>query len=209
MEKEGKRSLEVEIGALGAPEIGDALGAIARGMRDNPIHVAVFGEDPERREERLRRLFGGVFEAPGWHKNMLVARDESGAIVGVMGMRCPGDCQTTSDQILGSYVVSNDPEVAGRIGAWPGAWAARDPEERHVHLGPLSVDAHLQGRGVGSKLIRVFAARMGAAGEDAYLETDRAINVKLYERFGFEAVGTEEILGTTNWFMIRPAKKRN
>jgi len=92
--------------------------------------------------------------------------------------------------------------------SWLGAWGKRDPEERHCYFGPLAVDAHLQGMGIGSKLLRVFCARMDAAGEDAYLETDKAINVRLYERFGFEVVTEGEVLGIPNWFMLRRAGRR-
>ena len=70
------------------------------------------------------------------------------------------------------------------------------------------MDAHLQGKGVGSLLMRVFCVRMDAAGEDAYLETDKPENVRFYERFGFEVVGEGEVLGVTNWFMLRRAEGR-
>jgi hypothetical protein len=51
MEKEASRNLEgLEIGALEASEIEEALSVISRGMRDNPIHIAAFGNDPERRK---------------------------------------------------------------------------------------------------------------------------------------------------------------
>ena len=70
------------------------------------------------------------------------------------------------------------------------------------------MDAHLQGMGIDSKLLRVFCARMDAAGEDAYLETDKAINVRLYERFGFEVVTEGEVLGIPNWFMLGRAGRR-
>ena len=46
-------------------------------------------------------------------------------------------------------------------------------------------------------------------GEDAYLETDKEINVGFYERFGFEVVSKEEVLGTPNWFMLRRPEQRN
>jgi len=55
----------------------------------------------------------------------------------------------------------------------------------------------------------LFSARMDAAGEDAYLETDKPINVRFYERFGFEVVGEQEVLGVPNWFMVRRADKRD
>ena len=53
-----------------------------------------------------------------------------------------------------------------------GTWAKHDPEEPHWHLGPVAVDAHL--------------------------ETDRPENVSFYERFGFEIVGEQEVLGVPN-----------
>ena len=51
--------------------------------------------------------------------------------------------------------------------------------------------------------MQVFCARMDAAREDAYLETDKQINVRFYQRFGFEVVGEEDVLGVPNWFMRR------
>jgi hypothetical protein len=56
--------------------------------------------------------------------------------------------------------------------------------------------------------MRAFCARMDAAGEDAYLETDKPANVRFYERFGFKVVGGEEVIGVANWFMMRPAEMK-
>ncbi len=72
MEKRASRKLEgLEIGALHASETGEALGVISRGMRDNPIHVAAFGDDPERRKKSLHRFFGAAFAVMGLQKHML------------------------------------------------------------------------------------------------------------------------------------------
>jgi ribosomal protein S18 acetylase RimI-like enzyme len=100
------------------------------------------------------------------------------------------------------------PRSAGRTISWLGAWSKRDPGERHWHLGPLAVDAHLQGRGVGSRLMQIFCAQMDAARDDAYLETDKPENVRFYERFGFGVIGEEEMLGVRNWFMFRRMDQR-
>jgi ribosomal protein S18 acetylase RimI-like enzyme len=91
---------------------------------------------------------------------------------------------------------------------WLGTWSKHDLDERHWHLGPIAVDAPLQGRGIGSNLMRAFCARMDASGEVAYLETDKEINVRFYERFGFEVVGEQEVIGVPNWFMLRRAGRR-
>jgi hypothetical protein len=46
---------------------------------------------------------------------------------------------------------------------------------------------------------------MDAAKANAYLETDKPENVRFYERFGFEVVREEVVLGVPNSYMLRPA----
>ncbi len=199
----------LEVGALDASGIEEVLGVLSRGMRDNPLHVAAFGEDPERRRRKLRRLMSAAFSVRDF-SHTLVARSADGVIVGVCGMMPPGDCLPDFRQRLRLLptLLSIGPRVAGRTMRWLGVWQKHDPEERHWHLGPLAVDAHLQGMGVGSRLMQVFCAQMDAAREDAYLETDKPENVRFYERFGFEVVGEEEVIGVPNWYMARRAEVR-
>lgn len=200
----------LEIGAIGAAETEEVLDVLSRGMRDNPLHVTAFGEDPETRRRRFRKLVSMMFSV-GDLSHTLVARREDGVVVGVCGMMPPGDCLPGLGQQLRMLpsMLAIGPRTAGRIMRWMGAWQRHHPGERHWHLGPLAVDAHLQGEGVGSRMMRVFCARMDAAGEDAYLETDKPINVRFYERFGFEVVGEGEVLGVPNWFMLRRARKKD
>ncbi len=47
---------------------------------------------------------------------------------------------------------------------------------------------------------------MDAAGEGAYLETDKPENVDFYERFGFKVVGEKEVIGVPDWYMARSAE---
>lgn len=42
-------------------ELTTAVDVIACGIRDNPSHVAAFGDDPERRLRAHRRMFTGLF----------------------------------------------------------------------------------------------------------------------------------------------------
>ena len=207
-------SLEgLEIGDLDAAQMGAAVGVIVRGMRDNPNIVAALGEDPTTREKRLRRLVGAMAaaEVPGRDRDILAARGPDGTILGVCGMMPPGRCQPGLGRQLRMLptLLALGPRSAIRTMGWLGAWSKRDPEERHWHLGPVAVDVHLQGMGIGSRLMKVFCARMDAAGEDAYLETDKPVNVRFYERFGFEVTGEQEVLGVPNWFMTRRAEERD
>jgi ribosomal protein S18 acetylase RimI-like enzyme len=198
---------DLEIGTVGAAEMEAAVGVIVRAMRDNPNIVAAFGQDPGMRHRRLLRLFGAMaaVEVPGRDRDMLAARGPDGSILGVCGMMPPGRCQPGPGRQLRLLptLVALGPRGAGRTMSWLGAWSKHDPHERHWHLGPVSVDAHLQGMGVGSMLMQVFCKRMDEAGEAAYLETDKEINVRFYEKFGFEVTGEDEVLGVRNWYMFR------
>lgn len=193
----------IEVGPLGPSDLKNAIGVLARGMRDNPNHVAAFGDDDALRVARLDGFFETVISNAEWEA--LVARDRTGTIVGVMAMSRPGECRLSFlyqiQALSNSY--AHDPETAVPILQWLEEWRERDPEETHWHFGPFAVDAHLQGRGVGSELLRVFCAQMDAGRENAYLETDTAESVGFCERFGFEVVGELSVLGKTNWFMMR------
>lgn len=198
----------LEIGASDPSEIGAVLGLISRGMRDNPTHVAALGEDPERRQKRVHRIFSKVVPVMGHFDHLLVARHPDNTVLGVLGMAAPGRCQPNAKQRmqLTLGLLPLGPYALSRSLRWVGTWEKHDPEERHWHLGPVAVDAHLQGMGIGSKLMRVFCAQMDAAEETAYLETDKPENVRFYERFGFEIVGEEQVIGVPNWYMARPAR---
>ena len=105
--------------------------------------------------------------------------------------------------VLSRGIRDNPLHVTECARCWMGVWEKHDSEERHWHLGPLAVDAHLQGIGVGSRLMQVFCAQMDAAREDAFLEIDKLENVHFYERFGFKLVCEQEVLGVSNYFMLR------
>jgi hypothetical protein len=81
----------LEIGALDASEIEEVLDVLARGMRDNPLHLAAFGKDPERRRRKVRALMAAAFSVRDF-SHTLVARRQDGPIVGVCAMLPPGEC---------------------------------------------------------------------------------------------------------------------
>ena len=191
------------MGDLDREHLPEAVAVLARGMRDNPVHVAAWGPDAERRRRIIERLFTGLFRSFTAQTPICVRR--GGAIVAATGIAPAGTCQPTPRQALGlaPAVLSMGPRRAARTGRWFRTWAARDPDEQHSHLGPLAVDVHLQGQGIGSALLAEYCRRLDAASEVGYLETDRAENVRLYERFGFEVVGEEPVIGVTTWYLRR------
>jgi ribosomal protein S18 acetylase RimI-like enzyme len=175
-------------------------------MRDNPLHVQAFGPDPEARELTLIRMFQGVLPLYG-PKGLILGAFSSEILVGVCGMVRPGRCQPGPGErlrLLPGLASGSGVGGTARLLSWTGAWSRLDPPEPHWHLGPVGVERHLQGRGIGSALLREFLARIDGDRSAAYLETDKRENVRFYERFGFTVQAEAPVLGVPNWFMIRP-----
>jgi ribosomal protein S18 acetylase RimI-like enzyme len=74
-----------------------------------------------------------------------------------------------------------------RLAAVRATMDANHPMDRpHAYLMFLGVSRAAQGRGVGSRLLKVGVDRCDAAGLPAYLETQTERNIALYRRHGFE-----------------------
>ncbi len=199
---------QLETRAVARSEMNGAAAVLARGMGDNPLHVRAFGEDPHRRGAALARMFEALLHQY-MSKGVILGAFDSGTLVGVCGMVQPGRCQATTLEklrLLPALLAGGGLRPTVRVVRWVSRWSRYDPKAAHWHLGPVAVDRHLQGKGVGSALLRQFCTRMDAEQSMAYLETDRAENVTFYKRFGFEVTAQDEILGVTNWFMSRGAQ---
>lgn len=194
-------------------ELGMASAVLAGGMRDNPNHIAAFGNDPLRRLRSLRRMFDalfGVMQA----QDRICAVDGVGAgapargdvaIVGVAAMTAPGACRPSLWQKarMASKLATLGAGPLVRVLEWQNVWREHDPDQPHSHFGPLAVDAHLQGRGIGSLLMREYTRRLDSAAHTGHLETDKHENVAFYERHGFTVTAQATVLGIPNWFMLR------
>jgi ribosomal protein S18 acetylase RimI-like enzyme len=77
--------------------------------------------------------------------------------------------------------------------------------EPHWYLLVVGVHPELQGRGLGSSLIREGLARSDASGCPCYLETSDERNVALYERHGFRVLAQASLGsgGPCGWGMRR------
>jgi ribosomal protein S18 acetylase RimI-like enzyme len=196
--------LGLDVGIAPVPRAERAAAALlaARAMQDNPMHVAALGEDLARRVEVMNRAFG-VLLAPStrfvlgaWHGDRLV---------GIAAHTSSRHCQPDRGQRLHlPAVLVRSRSRAPRLLRWLAAWGRRDPGTAHSHLGPVAVDPLLRGQGIGSRLLAAYVGGLDVRAETGYLETDRAENVRLYRRFGFDVVAQADVLGVPNWFMLRP-----
>ena len=196
---------DIDIRTLASGELAAAVALLAEGMGDNPLHVKVFGADPQRRHRRLQRLLGQLVAHV--HSNgALLGACVHGELVGVLGTMKPGRCHPPRQEILrmaGSIVAVNPPIGVWRVYRWLSAWTHNDPREPHAHVGPLAVSPGWRRRGIGRALMIKCCARRDVLGEVAWLETDLAINVAFYETLGYVVFRRESVLGVPNWFMRR------
>ena len=200
--------VSLEIREVHREEIAQAAVLTARGMRDNPTHIMAFGSDDVKREQKLGALFGAVLPIVS-AKAVLIGAYRGGQLVGMAGIAAPGKCRPSAGESV-RMLPRLLPRVGVRsmikMGRWQGVWAKHDPAEPHWHLGPAAVDAHLQGRGIGSAILGEVCTRMDSQGTLLYLETDKPENVRFYQKFGFETIGQTPVIGVTNWFMQRSAR---
>lgn len=78
------------------------------------------------------------------------------------------------------------------------------PEDPCWHLAFIAVDPGRQGKGLGGALLATCLEACDADGRPAYLESTNAANLSLYQRFGFEQIGTIQADGAPPLFpMLR------
>ena len=194
---------------LQRPELGEAARLLGRGMRDNPANIRALGiRDTERRSCALARFFRPVLHGL-YQRGLIWGAFRDGTLVGVCCMARPGLCQPSPLEklrVVPSVVFGNPIGTPLRVLRWVGEWARHDPAGPHYHLGPVAVDSHLQGQGIGGAMMIGFCARMDDCRTLSYLETDKSANVRFYEKFGFTVVAEAKVLGVSNWFMSRPPR---
>lgn len=194
----------VTIERLMSEDRSEAIEVVARGMADNPLHVAAYGADPRQRVASHRLLLTAATDVLGPF-DIWVARSPQ-QILGAAGMVQPDRCRPTAVQQLQLVptLLSLGLGPQARVRRWLSQWSKHDPDHRHVHVGPVAVHPDHQGRGLGTLLMAKVCSELDAAGVPGYLETDKEQNVAFYERCGFEVVASDRVIGVRNWFMSRP-----
>jgi ribosomal protein S18 acetylase RimI-like enzyme len=197
--------MELEIRDLGPGDLAAAGGVAGRALADNPTFRWVAGEDDVSRVGGALDVFVGMMETmPAPQLGAFIGRH----VVGVAGNAPPGACIGATMGELPALPDDLDPtiDMNRALVVWS-LLCGHDLDERHWHVGPVSVEPGLQGLGIGGALIRPLCARMDEAGEIGWLETDKPDNVVFYRRHGFEVVEevptSDDRASFTTWFMRR------
>ena len=118
--------------------------------------------------------------------SMMCIRDGT-RIVAVMRMAAPGKCQPAGKQMVRAIpeLLVATRSMMPRIISYLSLLKKHDPADRHWHLSLFAVDPDSQRKGMGTRMLDYFCNYVDSLGESAYLETNKASNVRLYERFDF------------------------
>lgn len=86
-----------------------------------------------------------------------------------------------------------DPAILPEVEGIFEAMERYHPEAPHWYLPLIATDPSRQGRGIGGALMRHALARCDRDGAVAYLESSNPRNISLYQRYGFEILGTIQV----------------
>ncbi|MHA2186102.1 MAG: GNAT family N-acetyltransferase, partial [Promethearchaeota archaeon] len=79
----------------------------------------------------------------------------------------------------------------------------------HIHLLIMGVSQEFQGKGFGGKLLRAIIEKAETEKIPIYLETQKEVNVALYEKFGFSVrkkIILPDPINLPMWLMVRDIK---
>jgi ribosomal protein S18 acetylase RimI-like enzyme len=181
-------------------DIAESARVLSIAMLDNPMHLAVYQNSDESTRIEIEDDFKNLMsKKPGI---VFIAKEQQ-KIIGVMRMNSCTGKDTPYEEVESE----DENNIDWRRKVWLNEWDRQDPKVQHWHLGPIGVLPTYQGIGVGSDLLKRFCAEADACKADAFLETDRDINVKFYKKFGFKTVSESMVLGVRTDFMLRVSKR--
>lgn len=146
----------------------------------------------------VEALAGNAFD----HRTAFAAADGSGAALWL-----PPDVHPDDEAV--ASVIADSVSVAKRdeVFALMEAMDAHHPRQPHWYLPLIGVEPVRHGRGVGAELMRRALDACDRDGAAAYLEATSDGSRRLYERFGFETVGTIQVGSSPPLYpMLRQAR---
>ena len=201
-----------EVFALATDDALPAAEVLARAFDDSPVYLAVLrGHDDRARGRALERVKHGFVKAAVPHGGCrAIWRD--GRMVGVTLVNGPGEYPLSwIDEVRqATGCATTGPGAILRFLKLTAYMRERHPKEPHFYLFAIGVLPSEQGHGLGRALLAELHERADEAGAPTYLETEKPLNVRLYESVGYRVVTDEVIpgLGVRMWTMQRDPRAR-
>ncbi len=187
----------------------EATRLLAKAFLDNPFSVHVFDHfTPEKREKKLYTLYTGIVNTCIRHGTArTILRD--GELSGVSLAYPPGSYPLSLwvwvENGLGALFTG--PKYTWRLARLDAMARKKHLLGKHWYLFMLGVAPHLQGKGLGGRLLSRISEDADRQSLPCYLETDKPQTVDFYRSHGYQVVG-EECAHFVNhlkiWFMMRP-----
>ena len=173
---------------------------------NDPVWTAIVPSDVWRprviRASFRRELRGGRT------RHVDVVRGANGSVIGCLNYQTPdgsSHTQTRWEQTVDRFLARVIP-WAKRSEKHESVMATYHPHERHWYLRDLITSPAGRGKGLGKALLENRLAFIDRDPLPVFLESTTPASRRLYERYGFECVGTvSELAGSESFAMIRPA----
>jgi len=191
-----------EVKKYSADRLDECVQLLAAAFVSNPLHLAAFG----RGRVDQNRLFFRIGLRQMFLGQAFVALAD-GTVGGYVHFKNSPYCLPAPEEVpLAAATVLKPLRAAvPQVVRWYSRWCRLDPDEPHVHLGPIGVAPALQRQGAGTALMQRYVDYLMREQAAGYLETDRQENVEFYKKFGFIVQREEELIGTPVWYMWRPS----
>jgi hypothetical protein len=190
-------------------DIPAAAYVISRALVTNPNSIAFWGGKDEKHRARIEQTIRiANLEAPRSHP---IAAKLSGEIVGVLNLIEWPYCQVSFMEGLKLFpaLLWINREALLRSFRLGLVGARLDPQEPHMHLGPIGVLPEMQCKGIGTHMLAFMCAYLDQRQLPVYLETDQpGFPDHLLRPFGFYVTREADILGVHNWCIWRKPRER-
>ncbi len=176
---------------------------LAEAFFDDPVFGWLMPED-SKRLVRLRRYFGIELRHYTLPRGRVwTTSDLTGAALTLPpgAWRAPLRATLIEGRAFGIHL-----SRAARIGSAMEWRHTRKPREPHYYVRDIGVHPEMQGKGLGSVLLRPTLERCDREGLPAYLEASSERSAALYERHGFRLIKELRVGGSPPLrLMLRPA----
>ncbi|MBF6599617.1 MAG: GNAT family N-acetyltransferase [Dehalococcoidia bacterium] len=202
--------------ALRAADHRNAVQALTRAFRDDPLMCYIWPDDTMRRKLLPIFMRGAIQLAAPYRECFTTGETPLGAALWLP----PGKTKLPLPTVLRIMLPDIWRWRPGPLRRFAGILDEFDKKHRqafhnggareHWYLMLLGVDPPHQGRGLGGLLMSDVLTRADSEGRAAYLETQKAKNVPFYEKHGFAVVeqfNCDAGRGPECWTMLRPARR--